>query len=392
MRRSVSLCCVAVLAVLALALADPVPLSDRVRLDNQVVPGLGWVYYSVSVDAAQYVQLQLEMQRTGDAGDPDLFVRFGALPDLTHYDFADRSVGLLHAVYVNQVQTGTYFIGVQAFLNVTTTFSIEARLNQCPNNCYQMLGHGVCATDTHVCTCNDGWTMGPANDCAFAKQVLPVPQATVAGTVLANSWTYFELDIPANVAQNDVDYQIAVQKTGSSTFFSQTNLYVAFGRDPTVDSFDYYSAVAAVQNQVRICSSSLNAGAYIIGINNIGGGAANFTLTASGVANCPHQCSGHGLCNYDGSCHCADGFQGADCSVDVAQLLSGFTPVGTAVFLSFFFLALGATPFLVWIFCGERIKAFIAARRSAALPDDYNTSTAAPTEPARTGAGSYQTF
>jgi hypothetical protein len=36
---------------------------------------------------------------------------------------------------------------------------------------------------------------------------------------------------------------------------------------------------------------------------------------------------------------------------------------GTAVGLSFFFLILGAAPFVIYHFFGDRIKAFIASRR-----------------------------
>lgn len=54
----------------------------------------------------------------------------------------------------------------------------------------------------------------------------------------------------------------------------------------------------------------------------------------------------------------------------------GVCCVGTAVGLSFFFLILGAGPFIVWYFFGEKIKAFIASRRGET---SYPTSSGTPT-------------
>lgn len=51
----------------------------------------------------------------------------------------------------------------------------------------------------------------------------------------------------------------------------------------------------------------------------------SYNLTLRKEGKCLANCSGHGTCNSDGVCECADGWTGGDCSVAA----SGECPAGS---------------------------------------------------------------
>jgi hypothetical protein len=374
-----------------------VPINNFQRVSDSLASGL-WKFYSIVIDA-NTIQLLVEMTRDIATGDPDLYLRFGSAPDRTHYDFADFGTGNLHSISIlqntGQLQYGTYFIGVYAYGAQDTQFTVEPRMYQCPNDCNARSGHGVCNGASHLCSCAPGWVQ---DDCSASNVPLSASTpTTITGTLGAMEWMYFEMQITTDNLVNNPDYFVSVNKT-TTTGFGYIDLFVANGRFPTQDDFDYRSNLNAANNNIKVCTSSLQTGVMRIGIQNWGFAGSNFSLSSALTGNCMARCTQHGVCRPDGSCACNPGFLGADCDVNLAQVLAGTTAVGTAVFLSFFFLILGATPFLIWHFCGQRIKAFIAARRggsgfTASAGDDFPASTGSVNPaPAATAAGSYQTF
>jgi hypothetical protein len=102
---------------------------------------------------------------------------------------------------------------------------------------------------------------------------------------------------------------------------------VAYNRFPAQDDFDFRSNQNNAINELKICSSSLYAGTWRIGVQNWGFAAQNFSLFSSligaaawrrcgrvlcsrwcAVVNCPGMCSGHGRCNIEGTCTCSAGY------------------------------------------------------------------------------------
>lgn len=371
-----------------------VPINNRQTVTATLQPGT-WAVYSFAV-TDDHIQLMVLATRTSAQGDPDLYLRFASAPDRTHYDYADFSTGQLNQVSITrsagQLQSGTYYIGVYAYGSSAATYSLEVRAMACPNDCNSAAGHGTCNTASHTCTCADGWVM---TDCSASNRPLAAPEDTVGDSLDPMEWMYFEIDITQQQMYNDIDFFALVNKTSDATAFGYIDLYAAFNRFPNPTDWDYRANLNQQTNSFKVCSSSLLAGTWRIGVMNYGFAEQNFTLTTRLIATCPNQCSGHGACNLlTGACACTPGWGGADCSYDIEGGRAGYTTVGTAVGLSFFFIILGAAPFVIYLLFGQRIRSWWASRGSSAgLPvSDYPATVTPAAGSGSVQTGSYQTF
>lgn len=105
-------------AAALLGLAPPAaaqtPLADAVPQFGYLNQG-EWAYYSVQVEGG-HAQTGFGIKSL-DSGNPDLYVRRGALPTLAQYDFRPYRNSLYEVVYVNEssspaLATDTWYVGV----------------------------------------------------------------------------------------------------------------------------------------------------------------------------------------------------------------------------------------------------------------------------------------
>ena len=59
------------------------------HVTSNSVTQMGWKYYFFSLSASSTLSVQLNETRSG--GDADLFIKFGALPNHTSFDYRDIS-------------------------------------------------------------------------------------------------------------------------------------------------------------------------------------------------------------------------------------------------------------------------------------------------------------
>src|SRR5512142_2389941 len=108
------------------AYAAETPLTNGVPLAGQSGTAGSEKFYRIDVPAGQD---QLEILTTGGTGDVDLYVRRGALPTTTSYDFRPYKVGNEETVSVASPAAGTWYImlrGYADYANVTLKATYSA--------------------------------------------------------------------------------------------------------------------------------------------------------------------------------------------------------------------------------------------------------------------------
>lgn len=117
----------AAMCILAsVAHAAETPLTNGVPLTGQSGTAGSEKFYRIDVPAGQD---QLEILTTGGTGDVDLYVRRGALPTTTSYDYRPYLVGNEETVTVTNPTAGTWYImlrGYADYANVTVKATYSA--------------------------------------------------------------------------------------------------------------------------------------------------------------------------------------------------------------------------------------------------------------------------
>ncbi len=104
----------------------PTMLTSGTALNAQSVTYSNWDYYAIVVPDGQ-ASLTITMTPTGTSGDPDLYVRMGAIPTLTLWDYRPYKGGLaVETVTVNFPVAGVWYIGVRGYTAGTSTFNLVA--------------------------------------------------------------------------------------------------------------------------------------------------------------------------------------------------------------------------------------------------------------------------
>jgi hypothetical protein len=175
----------------SVAAAAETPLTNGVPVTELSGAAGSQTYYRIDVPAGQD---ELVILTTGGTGDVDLYVRLGALPTTTSYDYRPYKVGNEETVTVPTPAAGTWYImlrGYAIYAGVTLRATYTAAVTITP------LTNGV-----------------------------PVPGLTGA----ASSEKYFSIVVPAGQTK----LEIAISGgTGDA------DLYVKKGVMPTTSSYDY---------------------------------------------------------------------------------------------------------------------------------------------------------
>ncbi len=111
-------------------LVTAMPLSSGVVVGGQSVTNTTWNYYSIQVPAGT---ASLVIQMTPATADPDIYVRFGDIPDLNTWDYRPYSGGTTQeTVTVAFPAPGIWYIGVRDYLAGSCTYSIVATTSNTP--------------------------------------------------------------------------------------------------------------------------------------------------------------------------------------------------------------------------------------------------------------------
>lgn len=173
------------------AYAAPVALTNGVPVTGLSGAGGSQTFYVINVPAGQDL---LEISISGGTGDCDMYVRRGAEPTLTSYDYRPYEVGNEETVLVESPEGGSWYImlrGYTAYTGLTLVATYSASNN--------------------VVTLTNG----------VPVENLSAPQ----GTEL-----YYEIDVPDGVSQLEISI------SGGT---GDCDLHVKYGALPTTTDYDY---------------------------------------------------------------------------------------------------------------------------------------------------------
>jgi hypothetical protein len=209
---------------------------------------------------------------------------------------------------------GTLYIGVYAFENVDTGYSVTIQSYSCFANCNG--AHGTCAPATGVCTCSAGWDALP--DCSAATATATPGTAYTADLAARSTEVYL-----VNVDANQPYSELFLDSYCASGCDVSSRLYVltANGRIPTdTDNDGNSNNLYSPSQHSAITAKSPIPGKWYVVITNLS--ANKFTVGFQAQLRvCPGSCNGAGSCNSTTlQCTCNPGHQGADCSIDTITM------------------------------------------------------------------------
>ncbi|WP_244982186.1 M4 family metallopeptidase [Corallococcus exercitus] len=150
-------------------------------------------YYSLAVPAGATA---LTFTISGGTGDADLYVRFGAAPDLSTYDCRPYVGGNAETCTITNIQAGTYYVMLNAY-----------------------------AAYSNV-SLKGSYTPGGTGGGNVLQSNVPVTGVSGASGSFTNEWV--TLDVPANKT-------VTITTSGGT---GDADLYVRFGSSPTTTAYD----------------------------------------------------------------------------------------------------------------------------------------------------------
>lgn len=317
--------------------------------------GRDWAYFKFNVSEADF-HVQVDMRRTSEGGDPDLYMRYGAPPTLSDYDLKDSTYVAQHNISLvadehsskggafspvnatNLWREGTWYVGVYAYGAFPTTFDVFLQRWACLAGCS---GHGECDASSHVCACDEGWRVHA--DCSSSEHALDVDDGGVHWTetdVPAMEREFFELNVSDTAAKHHVEVRIEATyradgpvETWYGNLYNYVTVALKKGGFPDVETEDYdYVMRLKSENDsasIHVPASMVTAGKWGAVVYNPTSVLSHVNISASLLAFCPDDCfaeTGNGVCGPDGVCRCHGGFVGANCVPSVECLQGMFRP------------------------------------------------------------------
>jgi hypothetical protein len=202
--RKVAVLLAATCVLASAAYAAETPLTNGVPLTGLSGTAGSETFYRIDVPAGQD---DLEILTTGGTGDVDLYVRRGALPTTTSYDYRPYKVGNEETVSVTNPTAGTWYImlrGYADYANVTLRATYSAAVT--------------------IVTLSNG-----------------VPVTGLAGATASEA--FFKIDVPAGQLKLDISISGG---TGDA------DLYVKKDALPTTSSYDYRPYLIGSEESVTV--------------------------------------------------------------------------------------------------------------------------------------------
>jgi len=202
--RKVAVLLATVCVLASAAYAAETPLTNGVPLTGQSGAAASEKFYRIDVPAGQD---DLEILTTGGTGDVDLYVRRGALPTTTSYDYRPYKVGNEETVAVSSPAAGTWYIMLRGYadyagVTVKATYSAAVTITNLANG---------------------------------------VPVTGLSGA--AASEQFFKIDVPAG------QLKLEIAMSGGT---GDADLYVKKGAMPTTSSYDYRPYLIGSEESVTV--------------------------------------------------------------------------------------------------------------------------------------------
>lgn len=294
---------------------------------NEVVSRGAWKYYYVVIPAGAN-GLNVSVSQTGmsgNNGDVDLYIKKGAIPTFSSFDYADSSTRESFHINIPSPQVGAaYYLGFYGFTQTQFRWSARissATVNGCPNQCSGD-SHGTCRVGTQqgTCQCKIGFS-GPA--CAqMTRDLVISPQAeTITGYVAQNEWNFYSVT-PSSSSPLTINVKHAAGQ--------DCDIYVQRDRNPS--RFDFlYRDITYSTNTNLVIQNPLDS-AWKIGVLGFSSCSYEITASTSAVSTCPAQCTANGGTCPAGNnnvCICPQNKAGEFCQYSVMPIRSGQTLQGT---------------------------------------------------------------
>mmetsp|Transcript_21706 Transcript_21706/g.32212 ORF Transcript_21706/g.32212 Transcript_21706/m.32212 type:complete len:613 (+) Transcript_21706:2444-4282(+) len=279
---------------------------QTITTSQPVVGNVGshqWRWYLLNVLSNDNDLIWSMSQST--AGDCDLYLKHGALPNFISYDYRDISVTADFEVVVPEPQLGRWFAGVFGFRSCSYTLQVDF-VQECSNDCSGD-SHGRCLNSNGVCICNPGYI----GDWCQIKTTSVEYGETQTGIVQANFWNYYQF---STFTANNIE--IFVEELGDFDR-EDCDLYVREGSKPTHFLFDYRDI--SVRSSFSLVIENPGSATWYIGM--LGYSSCSYSLRIEETQECPNQCSNHGQCD-NGRCICDEDFTGDDCSFMIMHINS----------------------------------------------------------------------
>ena len=271
-----------------------------------------WTYYTFR---NTYNTLTVTMNQTGsDPGqDCDLYVKLGAVPNLTFFDYRDTTMSSFVQLKVSEAVVGDYDIGVYGFKACSYVLTAVST-NECPNRCSGS-SHGTCSSATS-CSCTSRFS-GTACETMVSALGYDAP---ITGYVGANFWNYYHF---RPYSSNNINISLH-----QDTSTMDCDLYVKRNANPSRFDFDYRDI--SFNQDISIVIETPDSVDYYIGA--FGYKDCAYTLSLAISRFCPNSCTNpsQGSC-VNGHCLCYTGWTGDDCSVPSNALTIGTTTIGTVL-------------------------------------------------------------
>jgi hypothetical protein len=179
------------------------PLTNSIPVTSLGAPEGTELYFSIDVPAGQ---TKLEISTSGGTGDADLYVKRGALPTTSSYDYRPFQFGNNETVAVNNPAADTWYIMIRAynaFAGVTLLASYSGGIGTALEN--------------------------------------GVPVENLSGA--AGSERIYRIDVPAG------QINLEIKMSGGT---GDADLFVKFGARPTISDYDYRPFLAGNDETVTV--------------------------------------------------------------------------------------------------------------------------------------------
>jgi len=210
-------------------------ITSGVPATAQHIESRQWHFYYLNVNAGN--GLMVIVNQTSISGDVDLYVLVNDFPTKSHYAQREISTSKNFALFVPNPTAGTWYIGIFGFLITDYTITVSVTSSNCPeqNNCNPP--NGICISKG-VCQCNPGWGN---TDCSTVVKEFNLGQ-TYSNSLVQRTWAYYTTSITKSNS-----LKVFVDQSGGDV-----DLYIKFGRLPTLWIFDYRDASTAKNFTISI--------------------------------------------------------------------------------------------------------------------------------------------